>query len=111
MIALSAGAQNNTNCVLHIDKHPIDSIITAVELEHLATIEVLEPVSGKRLRPSDFQWVISAKGSITKGNISQLYKITDMMPHLKPGAVLFIDQIKFKGYTGICGRQWAFVLR
>ena len=99
-------------CIIYINKvAKTDNAITAIELQSLGTLEVQDPRSEKRFRPSDFQWVISSNGSITKGTINQLYKINDMMPHLKPGAIVFIESIKFKEYTGICEGQWAFTLQ
>lgn len=64
----------------------------------------------KTFAPATFQWVISSKGAIFKGTFPSGERFTRTVNNMKSGDVLFIEEVKLKGYTGICQGQWAFTL-
>ncbi len=106
-------AQTPPPCVMYINgiAKSDKSFITIDELRQLSTLEMQDPRLEKKFKPSVFQWVVSSKGQIWKGNITTLSKLKEISPRLKPGDIVFIEQLKFQGFTGICEGQFAFTIQ
>ena len=105
-------AQTPAACAISINgiSKSNKSLITKDELAQLSTLEVQDPRLEKKFKPSTFDWVVSSNGQIWKGNITTLAKLKEIAPKLKAGDIIFIEKLKFQGFTGICEGQFAFTI-
>ncbi len=112
VVSLLSSAQTSPACAISINgiSKSNKSLITKDELAQLSTLEVQDPRLEKKFKPSTFDWVVSSNGQIWKGNITTLDKLKEITPKLKAGDIVFIEKLKFQGFTGICEGQFAFTI-
>lgn len=111
-MSILAFAQTGNSCIVYIEgiAKNNNSTISKQELLALSTLEMQEPRLNKKFKPSVFEWVVSSKGQIWKGNITNLSKLNEISTKLKTGDILFVEKIKFEGFIGICEGQFVFAI-
>lgn len=86
--------------------------ISAKDLSSLCLMNAHELKTDRILSPSAFKWSISGKGVVSKGEYpseSSCSRLKEIAEKAVIGDVVFIDEIKYRGVTGLCNAQ--FVLK
>ena len=112
-ISAFAFTQSNNSCIFLLNGKQFERLgdATKDDLLDFCSLQVKDTRTNKLLQPVSYEWVYSSYGKITKGDLHSCARLVETIRNMKHGDVLFIDKIKYKGFTGLCEGQFAVTLQ